>query len=479
MVLKNRSFVLLLAGMLMLCRHAEGQDNGVSEIPSHASVSALIVNMTSGDHVFEISPARTLTSASLMKLVTTATALERLEPDHTFSTRFWATGPVENRILKGDLILEGGGDPTLGSRYFDENGPGKVLSQIETFLEKEGIEYIDGAILVDEHYLRGSRYPSRRLWEDMGNYYGAPPAALSWKDNTFKLELTSPSTPGEICHVASTEPHIPGVSFDCRVRAATHKKDSAYIYGVPGMPSYEVRGSIPAGRSSFIIKGAIPEPGLMLAGEVSDLFPEMEGVTVSKTDHQSWKKNARLLGEIVSPPLEKIIREINRHSINLAADHILVALGRAGSDTLSTDWDKGLRSIRDHWEKQIGDHYINIRDGSGLAPMNTLSAGFLVDMLHYMYQESPHFGAFKRSLAQSGGSGTLKNMWKEKGLKGRVFGKSGYMGDVAGYAGYVLRPGEAPLAFAFLVNHHGMEGAEMREIVENLGYEAFGESKKD
>ncbi|MFW6268085.1 MAG: D-alanyl-D-alanine carboxypeptidase/D-alanyl-D-alanine-endopeptidase, partial [Marinilabiliaceae bacterium] len=415
---KFLSTILVLAIMFPFL--VDGQKQLVADVPAHASVSFRVVDLSTGDEVWEYNSDKALSAASLMKLVTTATALEHLGPDHTFSTKIWMTGEKKNGVLKGNLVLEGRGDPTLGSTHFDSNNREKVMEQIAGVLRKEGIDSIEGGILVDEHYLEGSRYPSHRLWEDMGNYYGAPPAALSWRDNSFEVELSSPETVGQLCHIESIEPPVAGLNFDCKVRAAAHKKDSAYIYGVPGMSSYEIRGSIPAGRSSFKIKGALPEPGLMLAGEVADHFKKQAGITVMKTNDRRWKDDARLLGEISSPPLEEIIRQVNRKSINLAADHLLISLGKQSHANLFPEWDRGLQFIREFWEKRLPDHYINIKDGSGLAPMNTLSARFLTDMLAWNYHEGSHFEEYKRSFARSGHSGPLENLWNKKGLNGLV-----------------------------------------------------------
>jgi len=473
----NKSFLTILVLTFLFVSQIDAQKQLPAELPSYASVSLRVVDLSSGEEAWEYASDKVLSSASLMKLVTTGTALEILGSDHTFSTKVWVTGENENGILTGNLVLEGGGDPTLGSTHFDSNNTGIVLKKIERFLKENNIDSIGGGILLDESYLQGSRYPSRRLWEDMGNYYGAPPAALSWRDNSFEIELSSPAKVGELCRVRNVDPPLAGVDFDCRVRAAAHRKDSAYIYGVPGMSSYEIRGSIPAGRTSFKIRGALPDPGLMFVGEVAGLFNKHSGMTVMKTNDRSWKDEARLLGEITSPPLKTIIRETNRKSINLAADHLLIALGKNSPDTIVPEWDKGLQIIRKFWKKRLPAHYIDIKDGSGLAPMNALSARFLTDMLAWIYHESSHFEAYKQSLARSGYQGTLRNIWNHNGWNGYVYGKSGYMSDVLGYAGYVIRPGQSPLAFAFLVNHHGMDFSKIREILERFGYQAFNYTK--
>jgi D-alanyl-D-alanine carboxypeptidase/D-alanyl-D-alanine-endopeptidase (penicillin-binding protein 4) len=436
-------------------------------VPEYASFSVLIRDLKTGKDLVSLNAQKAMMSASLMKLVTTATSLEKFGPDYRFSTRFWTTGSIQNGILHGDLIIEGMGDPTLGSKYFDARRPASVLQKIEAFLRREGIDEISGKILIDEGCFDPFRYPSKRLWEDMGNYYGAPPSGLSWRDNSFEIALQSSDDIGAICKVVSVSPWVKNLAFRSFVTSASQNKDSAYIYGVPGQPEWQIRGSIPAGRNYFAIKGALPEPGLSLGFEVSELFHQEKNVPVEITAHGDWRHSARLIGEIESPPLSEIVEETNQKSINLFADHLLLILGLASDDSIASVWDKGLWEIESFWNKRLDNGYLSIEDGSGLSPLNKISANFLVEMLEYIYKEGRYFEEFKNSLSQNGHSGTLKYMWGQPALKGKIYGKSGSMQDVLGYAGYYFPDEGEAYAFSVILNHHGMETKDARKIVEN------------
>lgn len=52
-----------------------------------------------------------LSAASLTKLATTLTALSAWKVDQRFETRIGATGPVQDGVLMGDLVVVGGSDP--------------------------------------------------------------------------------------------------------------------------------------------------------------------------------------------------------------------------------------------------------------------------------------------------------------------------------------------------------------------------------
>lgn len=52
-----------------------------------------------------------LPAASITKVATSLAALKTWGPDHQFETLVGATGPINNGIVQGDLVIQGGGDP--------------------------------------------------------------------------------------------------------------------------------------------------------------------------------------------------------------------------------------------------------------------------------------------------------------------------------------------------------------------------------
>lgn len=68
--------------------------------------------LQSGPAVLATNQGKTpLPAASLTKVATTLVALETWGPDHRFETLISTTGEIQNGILQGDLIIQGGGDP--------------------------------------------------------------------------------------------------------------------------------------------------------------------------------------------------------------------------------------------------------------------------------------------------------------------------------------------------------------------------------
>lgn len=462
--MNNTSLIFLVWLWLIPLNILYAQSSQPDKIPAYASVSALVIDIESGEELFNQDADRLLVPASLMKLVTTSVALEQLSPDYKFSTHLWKTGEVINGTLKGNIIVEGGGDPTLGSCFFPNTSPAHTWQKVRDMMAEAGIHRLEGSLLVDEHFFEAPLYPSPRLWEDMGNYYGAPPAPLTFRDNIFEVTLQAPPMVGALCQVTRVSPAGLPMQFVSRVTAASHQKDSAYIYGVPGLKEWEIRGSIPAGRAAFTIKGALPDPGIVFAREMVREVFKNPSVKVAHTSDTIWKQQASLLGRILSPSLSEIVKEINLQSNNLLADHLLPAITqKAGINT--SFWDAGPNLLKQFWWDKGFVTPVEIFDGSGLAPTNALSARYLTQILTFMHG-SKQAHVFFSSLPVSGSSGTLRNMWDKEPLKGRIHAKSGSMRNVMGYAGYAVFPGVSPKAFALIVNHHGLSTKEIKELIE-------------
>jgi D-alanyl-D-alanine carboxypeptidase/D-alanyl-D-alanine-endopeptidase (penicillin-binding protein 4) len=96
----------------------------------HASVSLYIAETDNQEVVLEYNSGRSLTPASVMKLITSAAALELLGPQYTFKTVIGYTGVLNKKTgkLKGDIVIRGGGDPALGSPYFADHYNGSSMS---------------------------------------------------------------------------------------------------------------------------------------------------------------------------------------------------------------------------------------------------------------------------------------------------------------------------------------------------------------
>jgi D-alanyl-D-alanine carboxypeptidase/D-alanyl-D-alanine-endopeptidase (penicillin-binding protein 4) len=116
----------------------------------------------SGAYVLDLTANRTLYSknastsrlpASVEKLYTTTTVLQRFGPGATLSTSLLGRGTQEGGTFTGTLYLRGGGDPTFGSSSFDSAnyGTGATIQQlVSAFATSAGITVLKGNVVADE-----------------------------------------------------------------------------------------------------------------------------------------------------------------------------------------------------------------------------------------------------------------------------------------------------------------------------------------
>jgi len=469
----NFYFQLVLAALLTSCNvnTATNAKNEIKESPAisdfskHGTIGIHVVELSSGDILLNKNEHKRMTPASLTKLFTSGAALLALGKDYAFETQVYLSPLADDG--EHHLYIKGGGDPTLGSDRFSVPGIESFFEKVYEGIRKKGVKELSGDIIIDNSYLKGPAYPSKRVWEDMANYYGAVPNGLSYKENTFRLTLKSPSKTGERCQVVNCAPDIQ-TYIDCYVVAGANQKDSAYIYGVSGMDKWTVQGSIPAGRDAFTIKGAIPYPGLVMGSELK-AYLQKNGIRINGTVRFSQNKvsfdRLNLIATNRSPKLSEIITVINKKSQNLFADHILMELGKVLQQ--EAGWDTGCLVLNSFWQKRIGAFSGQFYDGSGLSPFNVVSCQDLVDVLIFMHH-SEQSEVFKQTLAIGGIDGTLRSIWKDDGIKGVVIGKSGSMNGVLGYAGYFTAASGKSFAFCVMVNHFTEPFASVRSEIEHL-----------
>ena len=156
----------------------------------HASVSLCIKDADNGKTISDYNPDRSLIPASVMKLITSGIALELLGPQHNFKTIVGYTGLLNKRTgrLSGNIIIRGGGDPALGSEYFEDHYQ-DFLNRWVIEIKKTGIKSVDGKVITDDSYFDFLPVPAKWQWEDIGNYYGAGVYGLSVFDNTVEIHL--------------------------------------------------------------------------------------------------------------------------------------------------------------------------------------------------------------------------------------------------------------------------------------------------
>lgn len=435
-----------------------------NECTKNANVSLCVQNLSTGKTLISCRPQAVVPPASVMKVVTSATALELLGENFRFSTFLETDGILENGVLKGNLYIRGTGDPTLGSAKL---GDRSFLYKWAKALKTAGIREIQGDVVSDVSFFDGDAINPQWIWEDIGNYYAPGIYALPYMDNTLNVQLRSAAV-GSVAEVVKTIPYIEGLSFENHIRCTSITYDGAYIHGVPYSNVRYLVGSVPSNRGIFGVRGDIPNPPLLLAQHLCMRLRETGIVVRGQADYQTESSPASrtVLYTHLSEPLSGIIKEVNQHSNNLYAEQVFRYLG----SVLSTPCTivNSVEVERNCWRNR--GIFLNssfIMDGCGLAPQDALSAEILVQILSYMWRGN-HRQSFLESLPVAGQSGTLKSFLSGTPLEGKVQAKSGTTSRIKSYAGYIYLPNNQTLAFAVIVNNANCKPKVVQHIIESF-----------
>jgi len=437
--------------------------------------SVSVLNLKKDSVIASYNSHLSLIPASTLKIITTGAALQLLGADFKFETAIQYDGILDTitGVLKGNIYIKGGGDPTLNSEYFrDTKDTITLVEKWARIIKEKGIRKIEGAVIGDASIFEDNTIPSQWIWGDIGNYYGAGASGLTYNDNKFTLFFNSGAT-GSKTEVVKMSPEINGLQIVNYVTSAG-TGDNAYVFGSPYSNYRVLEGTIPANKKNYEVDAAIPDPALFC----SDLFLKSlktNGIKVlgnATTIRVLNEQNKLLLAERktiythYSPPLEKIIYYTNLKSNNLYAEHLLKyisykksGLGKSvdGTELISTFWkNKGV---------DMSGFYMN--DGSGLSRANVLTTSLQTHVLKIIAKDKS-FNAFYNSLPIAGKSGSLGGLCENSYAENNLRAKSGYITRARGYCGYVKnRKGEL-LCFSVLANNYNCTPTEMKKKLEKI-----------
>lgn len=430
-----------------------------------AALSMYVVSLKTGKVLLDHHGHRSMTPASTLKSITTATALQILGPDYRFVTRLEHDGHItQDGLLEGNLYLHGGGDPSLG---LDDHEA--VIDEWTNALIQKGIRKINGSIIADADIFEYNPVPGGWVWDDIGNYYGTGAFGLNIHENLYHLYF-KPGPVGQPAQVLRTVPPMPELTFFNEMKTGpAGSGDNGYIYGMPYTDYHLLRGTIPAGVSEFGIKGAMPDPPLFCASRLRERLQAKGIASRSANTLRTWtgKPGQRVaFWSKSSEPLSELIRTTNQRSHNLFAEAIFKAIGVRQAKEGSTK--ASAKALLEYWEKQgVDTKGVFVEDGSGLTRANAVTARFVVQVLQHTARATQG-QVFQASLPVVGQDGTVRNLCKGGAAQGRVRAKSGFFARTRGYVGYAEGLKGDQIAFAILANQYAGSYSAMTGRFERL-----------
>ncbi|MCX6280397.1 MAG: D-alanyl-D-alanine carboxypeptidase/D-alanyl-D-alanine-endopeptidase, partial [Bacteroidetes bacterium] len=435
----------------------------------HASYSYCFIDASNDSLIAGFNEDQALVPASIMKLFTTAAALEILEPGSRFKTSLQYEGRIAGHTLHGNLIIKGGGDPTfcLGEEQMKQLFSSWCLS-----LKKLGVDSVDGSVIGDGRIFDDDYIPYSWTWGEINLGYSAAASGLSVNGNIYELFFEPARGKRFASGMRKVSPYIPEETYFNRVAEAETDDEDVYLIGHPQTNKKIIRGTIPKGTKEISIVGTINNPPLATAGEFLNSLRMkkiyISGKAFSASDSDSIaerldKSSARDIASIQSPAVSSIVQVTNQASYNFFAESLLKHIGLKVFKYGGTE--AGALAVRRHWESRGMDMGgFAMFDGSGISRFNTITTRQATWLLSYMLT-SPVSGDFLGSLSVAGVSGTLRTMCINTAAAGKIEAKSGTMSRVKSYAGYAHTRSGKKLIFTIIVNNFDGPSFEMKEKI--------------
>jgi D-alanyl-D-alanine carboxypeptidase/D-alanyl-D-alanine-endopeptidase (penicillin-binding protein 4) len=402
------------------------------------------------EQLVEINPRTLLVPASVAKLVTLATAAEAVGWDYVFETLVISTGPVIEGVVKGDVVVVGSGDPSIGGRGGDD------LSIWVDAFRARGIREIEGRIVGDDDAFEDPRPGLAWAWDDIGYMSGSLFGALNMSENRVEVTIAPGVSPG-----ASTAMKIAPDGGDRLIvnRSVTGDGGSAQLLWPeqrPGDSQLTIAGSIPVETRPASLFVSAGNPTVWFASSLrrelvnAGVSVAGEAIDVDDLPSRPVVESGETLYVYRSHPLREIAQPLVKESINVYGEAVFRLNAQGGGLGTNDRAIEGMGKRLDAWG--IPRESWQLVDGSGLSRRNVLAPDAVVDILERMY-DSSGTTPWMTALPVAGLDGTLENRMKGTPAENNVRAKTGTMSNIRSLAGYVrTRDGEA-LAFAIIVNN--------------------------
>ena len=457
---------------------------------AQAMVGIKVASLDSGQVIFESNAHKLLRPASNMKLYTVAAAIDRLTPDYRFVTSVYAAAkPDAKGLIKGDLIIYGRGDPSIGFR-FNEGNYFKGVDDLAARIAAAGVKRVDGDLIGDESHFSGPPFGTGWEWEDLQWWYGAEVSALTVNDNYLDTSVKPGNKIGAPA-VITTGPPDPLLRITNRVTTSTKgSKRDLEIYRPLNSDVVEFKGSIPlddpgyTGRMAisrpallfaYLLRAALAQRGVTIKGKTRTVDYYSGGSVVQKApmallsssmDRAAVLERATVL-EIArkeSVPFSQIAAQTLKPSQNLYTELILRTLGELPVvEDLSkptaparprTSEARGIEVVKAFLkEAGVDPASLSLTDGSGLSRNDMITAEATLEMLTYMSKHR-FANAFREALPIAGVDGTLRNRMKGTVAENNVRAKTGSLSSASSLSGYLTSASGERLVFSIMVNNY-------------------------
>lgn len=405
----------------------------------------------SGEVLGSIEPERQLSPASVTKAYLAAAALDRWGPQHRFSTRLVSSAELDaDGVLRGDLILDGGGDPGLAS---------EDLWRLAQRLYQAGVREVEGRLVVSQWRfgpvacITTDRCEARSR---VDNSYSALLSSAGVNHGSWCVNVAPGRAAGEPARVFSCDSQTLIVGIDNQLE--THPAGSSTQFSAERVTRDEgdvilLRGQISLDASPRNVYRASSDPARQTARTLLAML-EQAGIGVGQgyaTSIEQPPASARALAEVEGKPLQELLLRTMNYSNNFMADVLALNL----VDGPRADLLQAGEAIQDY-VAGLPDHGpVIMLSGSGLTTENRTSARGANVLLESMFHRSSLFPSFVASF-QSPANGVSRFIRRGSTLvQDRIMLKTGTLNQpyaVRAVSGYLRTRSGRWGVFTVMVN---------------------------
>lgn len=485
----KKTFLIALALIPLM---SFGQNRVQNYIDRQMKTDSLLINAVvgilavdeDGREIASWNPDMPMLTGSTMKTITTGLGYEVLGPDFRFRTRIAYDGRISDGVLHGNLYIVGGADPTLGSRDTIAFPIDSIFSVWADAVRQAGIRRIDGRIVADDRIYAEETIPDSWSYGNIGYDYGSGTSGLSFCENLSYFEIEAGEEPGDPVHIAPLGPNSPYMTYINEVTTggrSTGDNTEYYAssiapmgkfvgtYGVDMKPRTLVQSNKygPATCASEFSK-FLQARGIRSKG-IADVREMAYDFAVPDQDELCY------IAETWSPELRRIVKVTNTISNNFFAETIFKMVGKVlveretGEECLGISYSRARRAVKAYLkERGVSTYGYTQDDGSGLSRQNYVSPRFFT-RFYAMMAGSKDFKEYMSSFPGPGRPGTLRTVLQkaDPAVKGTIYAKSGSLGSVRCYAGYVDSK-RGLIRFAILVNNYDCPTSKVQPRIEGF-----------
>jgi len=428
-------------------------------IPSD-SLSLYILDLETQQPLLTLNPDTPRSPASVIKLLTTYAGLELLGPTYTWETRFYLDGTLNNGVLKGNLVFQGGGDPFLTRETFWH-----MLHN----LRARGLREINGNLIIDDSLFEDEPGSPGDFDKRPYQVYNTLPDAALINFNAQEFVII----PDHQQVTIYADPPAANLQIRNKLRLTSGKcNDVDADLNMQVLPQgaeiiAEFTGNYPASCGEQVLLRSIIQNDQYVYGVFKAMWQEMGGTITGSYAHGVTSSSSQPFYMEPSKPLHEIIANINKYSNNVMARQLLLTIGQMVIGAPGSN-ASGVQAI-EQWLKDIGINApeLVLENGAGLSRTTQISASTLVKLLEHAWN-GPLQPEFLASFPIAGKDGTMRKRLNGKILPGSIRIKTGMLNGVRSMAGYVYSRNHKHYAVVSLQNYPGIQNTTGTTIQDEL-----------